>query len=216
MAMTTTADSLLTQMGTDLNCFPTCSGKFVLRLSALTQSTLVLSINECDLNEIHAATGQYHWRYIGEAVQSAITQCCSDWDTYDEAFEFAQDLELLFCFGRRYPLGNLPKHLTKVRISETNASLKHQRQVIAETLEIRQWAITHYGYCEGMAGSVAMATTWLMQWLPAKLVPQTFHHVFLPHCVFLWQDNRYRRKARRTESGSMDTRVATAHKINAP
>jgi glycosyltransferase involved in cell wall biosynthesis len=127
-------------------------------------------------------------------------ECLDLLGAYDEAFDLVQDLELWLRLGRRYRLANLPDHLTRIRISDANASLRFQRRVIAKTLSARRRAVDQYGYPVSPAASAAMVATWLAQWFPARLVRRVFNHLLVPYGRFLWREGRGRAGAEGQEA----------------
>jgi glycosyltransferase involved in cell wall biosynthesis len=116
---------------------------------------------------------------------------------YDDRFDLVQDLELWLRLGCHYRLANLPEHLTRIRVSASNASVRYHRLMIARTLRARQLAIQEYGYAPGVAAYAGMLATWLAQWLRATQARRLFNHLFLPYCGFLWQE---RSRSARLES----------------
>ena len=165
-----------------------------------------------DYPQSHAGCVRAFW-YRNPICHSAALirkECFERLGAYEEAFDLAQDLALWFRLGQRYRLANLPEYLTRVRIWGANATLRRHREIIAVTLRARRRALSQYGYHAGLAGQVAMAATWLMQWLPARLVRQVFNHLFLPGCTFLWRDVEVvERQARPGPAGKSAPRANT-------
>ena len=122
-------------------------------------------------------------------------ECFERLGGYDENFELVQDLELWFRIGQAYRLANLPERLTRVRVSDSNASIRFHRQVVVRTLVARRHAIAWYGYQPGALAHAAMAATWCMKWLPGRMVRRVFNGFFLPYCRFLWDGTAEQRSS---------------------
>lgn len=111
-------------------------------------------------------------------------ECFERFGGYDAEFDLVQDFELWLRFGQRYRLANLPERLTQVRISNSNASVRFHRDLVARTLRARRRAVAQYGYRPGASARAALAVTWCVQWLPARLVRHAFNQVFLRYGRF--------------------------------
>ena len=105
--------------------------------------------------------------------------CFDQLGPYDESFAVAEDLELQMRFGQTFRLHNLPEDLARIRISGRNVTLCKHREVIRQSLRARRLGFTRYGYSIGWCGRIALALTWCMQWLPARLVHWLFKKVVL-------------------------------------
>jgi len=114
-------------------------------------------------------------------------RCFEEYGKYDEAFNFAEDLELWMRFGQGFRLANVPEFLICYRIAGANTTLKKQKAVIGATLRARHRAASCYGYSIGLGGRVALGLTWGMQWLPGAVVIRLFNDVFLKCCSWLWR-----------------------------
>jgi glycosyltransferase involved in cell wall biosynthesis len=122
---------------------------------------------------------------------SLIRRSCFDrYGGYDENVSYGEDLELWMRFGQCFRLANIPEYLINYRLHPENATFRQHRSNILSTLKSRRKAVSEYGYKMGIAGHLAFVLTWCIQWCPANMVRHFFHHVFLPHCSWLWRDSR--------------------------
>lgn len=102
-------------------------------------------------------------------------ECFSEFGGYDEEFIYAEDLELWMRFAQKYELHNLQEFLVDYRIFGENSVIRKQKTMIDSTLKARRKAMKEYGYKMDLKGMIFYIGTWLMKWLPPKLVFQVFN-----------------------------------------
>jgi glycosyltransferase involved in cell wall biosynthesis len=89
--------------------------------------------------------------------------------------DMPEELDLLMRIGRTYQLANLPECLVKYRVHGNNYILTDHRTIIRWTLRTRRKAIRVYGYRMPALGYVSYVATWLVQFLPPRVVFRLFY-----------------------------------------
>ncbi len=93
---------------------------------------------------------------------------------YDVDMVYAEDLDLWIRIGQHYTFYNIQKKLVSYRVFWWNSILKHQKQMIQNTLKARKRALA-LGYDMTFKWNIFYAWTWCMQFLPPKFVLWLFN-----------------------------------------
>lgn len=102
-------------------------------------------------------------------------KCFDELGVYDNDFVYAEDLELWMRFGQKYELHNIPECLVEFRSFGDNTLLTSQKKMITNTLKARKKAVFEYGYRFSFLSVVAFGVSWLMQFLPPRVVLKLFN-----------------------------------------
>jgi glycosyltransferase involved in cell wall biosynthesis len=106
---------------------------------------------------------------------SIIRRACFDeLGPYDERLLLAEDLDLWMRFGQRYELANLPEVLMDYRISDRSSIIAHQKAMLKQTIRARREGAHRYGYRMSGPAWLSLAATWMMQFLPSRIVSWLF------------------------------------------
>jgi len=102
-------------------------------------------------------------------------RCFDEVGLYNDEYRNAEDLDMWMRIGSKYALHNIQKELVKYRVHRDNSIFKNQKRMIRSTLKLRKKAVSGYGYKITNKGRVAYFATWIMQFLPARVVFYLFN-----------------------------------------
>lgn len=94
---------------------------------------------------------------------------------YDTDFILAEDLHLWFTLWKYGKLANIPKTLLKYREYETNSTHKKMKKMIKQTIKVRMYAIKKLWYNPWIVWWVAIAFTFIIQYLPTNMIYFLFY-----------------------------------------
>jgi len=100
--------------------------------------------------------------------------CFDDCGLYDGRLVLAEDLDLWMRFGQKYELANIPEVLLKYRITDKSSIIAHQKKMLERSIRVRLDAAKKYGYRLTARARLSLAMTWLMRYLPARIVLKIF------------------------------------------
>ena len=100
--------------------------------------------------------------------------CFDDCGFYDGRLVLAEDLDLWMRFGQKYELANIPEVLLKYRISDRSSIIAQQKKMLERSIRVRLDAAKKYGYRLTARARLSLAMTWLMRYLPPRIVLKIF------------------------------------------
>ena len=117
----------------------------------------------------------FWWRNPIQHSASIIRRACFDeFGAYDERLLLAEDLDLWMRFGQRYELANIPEVLLEYRVSDRSSIIADQKAMLKQSIRARWEGAHKYGYGMPARACLSIAATWMMRFLPSRIVLRVF------------------------------------------